>query len=456
MTTTHRKHAVVLGASMGGLFAAAVLADEYDRVTLVERDPVAAAVPSHRRGVPQSRHAHALLGRGQQVMEELLPGLTAEVVGAGAHVGDLLANVRWYLRGRLLRQAETGLLGVSASRPLLEGAVRARVFALPGVTVLEGHDIVGLAASADGRVSGARVQRPGEPERVLDADLVVDATGRGSRTPSWLGALGYRPPAEDRVDIGLRYASRVFTFDGAGSAARDALGDSMAVVLSRYPGQNRGGIVQVLEGGRCLVTLGGVGGERPPLDLDGFRAYARTLVSGEAYEVARSACPVGDPAPFRMPTYVRRRYERMERFPAGVLVIGDAVCNFNPVYGQGMAVAAMDALVLRDELRRGEEPSAARYFGALAEVLEAPWTIAVGADMAAMGRLPASRRARAVGTYLARLQAAAAEDAALARAFIRVTSLVDPPSALLRPTRAVRVLARQGRSRPALPARSAA
>ena len=180
--------AVVIGASMAGLLAARVLADSYGQVTVIDRDELP-ETPTHRRGVPHGRHIHALAARGQQVLEELFPGLTAELVADGAPAGDMLTDARFYLSGHRLRQAHTGLMLLCASRPFLEGHVRARVRALPNVRFLDRCDVVGLATTPDGRrVTGVRVLRraDGSAEELLGADLVVDASGRGSRTPAWL------------------------------------------------------------------------------------------------------------------------------------------------------------------------------------------------------------------------------------------------------------------------------
>jgi 2-polyprenyl-6-methoxyphenol hydroxylase-like FAD-dependent oxidoreductase len=425
--------AVVLGGGMAGLLAARVLAGAYRQVTLVERDRLPADLAGHRRGVPQGHHAHGLLARGQLAMEHLLPGLTGELTGHGAQVGDLLDDVRWYLRGRRLRQAPVGLRVVSASRPLLEGVVRARVRALPNVTILDGWEVAGLASSPRGRVIGARVLRRDDlTARRLPADLVVDATGRGSRTPRWLAEMGFRAPEEERLPIGLGYATRLYR------APADALDGDLAAVIARYPGQRRSGILQHVEGDRWLLSLAGIQGDHPPVDPDGFLAFAGTLAAPDAYRLAASAQPLTEAVTFRFPAYLRRRYEWLDTFPAGLLVLGDAVCSFNPVYAQGMSVAALGALTLAGELAHGE-PRADRYFHALAGHLETPWGIAVSGDLAVAGGRP-GLRARMIGGYLGRLQRAAADDEVLARAFVRVSGLVDPPARLLRPRRALRVL----------------
>jgi len=360
-------------------------------------------------------------------VEELLPGFTRRVVSAGGLTGDILGNCRWYLNGRMLRQTDTGLAALSASRPLLEAAIRERVCALPNVTVLDGHAIAGLCASDRGdRITGATVMG-GAGSRRLSADLVVDATGRGSRTPRWLAELGYVPPPVERVVIDLSYSTCLF------EAPDGLLGEDLLVVTARFPGQQRSSVMQRLEGGRLLITLAGVLGERPPDTLDGFADYAGTLATSDTYEVVRAVKPIGSPVPFRYPAYGRRRYERLSRLPVGLLVAGDAVCNFNPVYGQGMSVAAMNALAVRDELRHGGEPDPYRYFTAVARTLEAPWRLAVGPDLALGATGTALADSPLTPEYVGRLQLAATEDPTLAAAFVRVTSLIDPPSALLRP-----------------------
>ena len=430
--------AVVLGASMAGLLAARVLADAYRRVTVIDRDELP-QVPGHRRGVPHGRHVHALLARGQQVLEELLPGITAELIALGAPAGDLLANGRWYLSGHLLRQAPSGLVGLCASRPALEGQVRARVRALPNVAFLEGRDIVGLAAAPDGRrVTGVRVRRRGAggaEEEPIGADLVVDATGRGSRTPVWLEAFGYARPEEEQVRIGLGYATRTYRLPP------DALGGDLAVIYGSTPEFPRGAAFLRLEGDRWMLTVGGILGDHPPTDPEGFLDFTRSLRFPEIYQAVRDAEPLDDPVPFRFPVSVRRRYERLDPFPDGLLVVGDAVCSFNPVYGQGMTVAALEALTLRRHLGRGVRPRPHRFFADLARVVDVPWDIAVGGDLRFPGvqgrRTP---KTRLINGYLTRLHAAAADDAGLAEAFLRVAGLIDPPPALLRPGVALRVL----------------
>jgi flavin-dependent dehydrogenase len=305
---------------------------------------------------------------------------------------------------------------------------------------MDGHDIVGLRPTVDlSRITGVRVTSlHGQGSQILPAELVVDATGRGSRTPLWLTQLGYAEPETDRVTIDVSYATRLFT------APPELFGDDVVVATARFPGQLANSLMQRIEGGRVLVTLGGILGERPPVDLAGFTAYAQRLSVPDTYEVIRAGRPIDDGVHFRLPAYVRHRYERLTEFPAGLLVTGDALCNFNPVYGQGMSVAALDALALRDELARGDEVDAVRYFAAASRHLDTPWGIGVGADLATPGvrgtPLPPSPL---TGDYVRQVQHGAVYDPELARAFLRVNALVDPPTTLLRPEVVSRVEAGQ-------------
>src|SRR5215218_4235605 len=248
-------HAVVLGASMGGLAAAGVLADVYGRVTVVDRD-LLPAPGVQRKGVPQGRHAHGLLARGREILEELFPGLTQELLDQGALRGDITWDMRWGLDGGMHRRVRSGMEGLLASRPLLEAQVRARLLALPNVRAIEVCDVSGLVSSEDNaRVTGVRVRRQGTDgaEETIAADLVVDAGGRGSRTPAWLEALGYAPPEEEQVKIGVGYASRFYR------RSPEDFGGALGFFAAPAPDarHKRGGLALAQEGDRWLVTLAG-------------------------------------------------------------------------------------------------------------------------------------------------------------------------------------------------------
>ncbi|SCL34438.1 2-polyprenyl-6-methoxyphenol hydroxylase [Micromonospora nigra] len=431
-------HAVVLGGSIAGSLTARMLADHYREVTVIERDELA-GVTGPRRAVPQGHHIHALLARGKQILDEVFPGFTEELVSIGVPVGDFGTSLSWYFNGKMMKKAETGLVCVAAGRPLVEDRIRRRVRALDNVTIRERTDVVGLVATPDHRrITGVRVQPntgEGAPVEVLDADLVVDTTGRGSRTPRWLAEFGYPQVQEEQVRMDLTYT----TCDFHGPLEFDPIGDDIALIPVATPAMPRGAIFARLPD-RYAISLTGILGDRPPTDHKGFLAYVESLPVPEIYKAVRDAEPMGPAMTFQFPASIRRHYERQSRHPDGLLVTGDAACIFNPVYGQGMTVAAMESLVLREHLEQGP-PRPEQFFRAQSKVIDAPWDMSAGADLG----FPGVRGRRTVKTfmgnaYIPRLQAAAANDGRLTASFLRAAGLVDPPQALMKPAVAARVL----------------
>ncbi len=436
-----QNHAIVIGASMGGLLAARALADFYQQVTLIERDALP-PVGENRKGVPQGRHTHALLLRGGQILEGMFPGLTADLMAQGAPFLDRPEReLIWFDGGGYHARFsnEHGRSGaLMVSRPLLEGYVRQRLLALPNVCAIEQCDALGLVPSERaGRVRGVRLLRraSGSAEEVLEADLVVDASGRGSRTPKWLEEMGYAPPEEERVTIHVGYSTRLYR------RRPEHLNGAKAVIVTLSPERKRGAVMLAQEGERWTLTLIGFSGDAPPREEEGFLAFARSLAAPEVYEVIKDAEPLSDFLPYRVRANERRRYERLTRFPEGFLVIGDALCSFNPIYGQGMSVAAMEALDLQHELRRGAEGLWRRFFRRAARSIDIPWQIVVSSDLrfpeAEGKRTPAIRF---INAYMARLHKAAHHDPVVAKAFNEVASLLAPPQSLMRPSIVWRVL----------------
>ncbi|MFJ3586840.1 FAD-dependent oxidoreductase [Streptomyces sp. NPDC090127] len=444
MTDHVGDHAVVLGAGMSGLLTARVLADAFARVTVVDRDELR-DMREPRRGVPQGRQVHGLQPRGGEILEELFPGFTDETVALGAQLQDTVNDAHWHFDGRRLSKAPSTMATVAAGRPFLEWYVRGRVETLPNVTFLERHDVVGLDTTPDrGRVVGVRVQPHGEETAteptVLAADLVVDATGRGSRTPVWLEELGYPAVPEDRARIGLGYATRHYRMRPGSSH------DGRTLVVVASAEQPRGAVCTRIEGDRFVLTAYGILGDHPPTDPAGFDSFLTSLAVPDVAAFARSAEPLDAPVAYRFPVSLRRRYEHLERFPAGLLVAGDGVCSFNPTYAQGMTVAALGALTLRRHLRRGTAPRARAYFRDLArDAVDPSWEAMNLNDLAFPGvEGERTLRIRVAHAYVALVQKAAARDATVADAFIRVVSLMSGPGSLMRPRILLRVLRHAG------------
>jgi 2-polyprenyl-6-methoxyphenol hydroxylase-like FAD-dependent oxidoreductase len=425
-------HAVVVGGSVGGLLAAAVLAETHARVTVLDRD----ALPdgcAERRAVPQGRHVHCLLPQGCAQLESLLPGLGDEMVAAGAPTCDALGQLRWIVDGRELARAETGLHTILGSRPFLEGHVRRRVRALPGVELVPRCEVLDLVGSRR-RVTGVRVARDGL-EQAIEADLVVCATGRAAQVPAWLDALGYAPPRHERLAVDIRYASRRLR------PAASALGGDRMVIVGARPGRARGLAFFAQEDDHWLLTLAGYGaGHRPPADDAGFLDFAATVAPPDVAHAIRHAEPLGPIVTFGFPANRRWRYDRVTGFPDGLLVAGDAISSFNPLYGQGMTVAAGHAVALRECLRGGERGLARRFFAAAWKPTDDAWRLTTGADLSlpeVRGRRPLS--VRAVNPYLRRLYAVAEHDTITSAAVTDVVTMHERPGHLLRPALALRV-----------------
>ncbi|CAA9590479.1 MAG: hypothetical protein AVDCRST_MAG18-5041 [uncultured Thermomicrobiales bacterium] len=427
-------NAIVIGGSIAGLMAARVLADHFVRVTLIERD-ILTHGPEQRKGVPQGQQGHGLLAGGQRAMEGLFPGLTADLVAEGATTLDVIADATWHQPGSYRLRFASGLEGISLSRPLLEAGIRRRVRALANVAVLDGCEVTGLVASGDrARVTGVTVRRrDGEAaEEALAAALVVDAGGRGSRAPSWLEALGYARPEEEKIAVGVGYTSRLYR-----RRPGDLPGARAAICQPTPPHETRIGVLLPLEGDRWIATLAGWLGDHAPADDAGFLAFARSLAAPDIYDVIKQAEPLGDYATHKFPANLRRRYERLGRVPEGYAVVGDALCSFNPTYGQGMSSAALAVMALADCLReaRGDlRGLPGRFYKRAATVIDTPWQMAAGGDFA----YPGVTGKRAPGTdvingYMGRVFGAATADRHVCRTLVEVANLLAPPSALFAP-----------------------
>ena len=422
------QHAIIIGGSIAGLLTARVLAEHCKHVTIVERDALPVSGEA-RHGVPQGRNTHGLLASGHKVLEILLPGITKELVFAGAVVGDILGDCRWFIEGACHARVTSGLAGVMLSRPFLEMIVRERVRQLPNIAFRENCTVSGLICEKC-RVTGVKT-----PEGVLAADLVIDAAGRGTHSPQWLEAMGFPKPEEERVEVGLNYTTRSFRRNP------DDLDGDLAVVIPQTTTGKRGSVMLVQEGGLWKVSLIARFSPGAPADLASFIEFAKTLPAPYIYEIVRQAEPIGEAAIMRFPASVRRHYEKLRCFPDGYLVIGDALSSFNPVYGQGMSTAALEAMALQTVLRKGTEDLARRFFRRAAKVVDIPWSLATGNDL----RMPETigRRTfavKALNAYIPKVHKAAHYDPAVALAFHKIGNLLAPPSSILAPQIALRVL----------------
>ena len=431
---------IVLGASMAGLLAAKALSNHFQRVTIVERDvlPDAATL---RRGVPQAAHAHGLLASGYRVMDGYFPGMMDELEAFGARRGDVVGDFLWFQYGRWKLRHQSGLRGITVSRPCLEAAIRRRVKTLPNVTFLEGASGLKPVFNASAsRVSGLLVSRRDEGSKeLLEADLVVDASGRGSQSPKWLDEWGFGSPETISVKVNVGYATRVFE-----RRPGDLFNSTGAIIAGTPPEETRYAAILGAEGSRWVITLIGMLGDYPPVEEKAWAKFAASLPVPVVHDLIVSARPITEIVSYSFSANQRRLYERMKRFPEGYLITGDAVCSFNPIYGQGMSVAATEASALDECLRTGTAGLAKRFYASVRKIIDIPWLIATGEDL----RSPQVEGPRPWGSWLVNryldcVHAAASDDARVCRKFFDVLNLLAPPSSLMSPSLAWRVLARR-------------
>lgn len=425
-------HVAVIGAGIGGLLAAAALAPHADEITLLEADDLPDG-PVGRVGVPQGSHSHVLLARGRRAFEELLPGFDAALAAHARDEVDWTGDCHVFSgAGRVPRFSST-LVTRPCTRPLLEWCVRERVLAVANVKVQKAK-VTGVHVE-DGAVRGVAIAGDAHA-----ADLVVDAAGRRSRTAEWLVGMGLLAPAEQVVDAHLGYATRLFE---RAPGMRDFKG---LVISSRPPSNPRAAALWPIENDQWLVTLAGTAGTYPPTDEAGFLAFAKELQSEILFDTIRTATPTTKIHGFRNTENRWHRYDRLETLPDGLVVIGDGVCTFNPVYGQGMTVAALEAQALARlvETRASLRGLPRAYFRAAVRAIEPAWLLATSEDSRWPQTVGSARGfgARAQYWYIDRLMELTPTSPKLVELFLSIVHMVRSPNAFARPDVAAQVLTR--------------
>ncbi|MFE9687636.1 FAD-dependent monooxygenase [Streptomyces sp. NPDC006285] len=429
------RRAVVIGAGLGGLLAAAALSPHVDEVIVLERDDLPEG-PENRKGVPQGRHAHLLMPGGLEAIDDLVPGVNVRehLLAAGAHAVSLSSGMvvltpeGWFRRWR---HSEHHM--ITCSRALLEWAVRTAITTNTSTIEIRKAQVRDLIGSSR-RVNGVRLQGFSGPAE-LAADLVVDTSGRGSRIVQWLDGLAITGIEEKTVDSGLVNATRIYRVPPG--AERFPL---TMVQANPYTGQPaHSAVIVPIEGERWMVSLAGSRGGEPPSDPEGFLQYTLDLPHPIVGQLITHAEPLTDVAISRSTSNARRYLEKAHAWPDGLIVLGDALATFNPAYGQGMSVAALGARTFSHHLRRADvlAPGLARTVQrAAAAHVEAAWNLAVSQDVlypAVRGGAPTAAD-RLAARYTRRVMKTASGSYQVASALWDVTGLKAGPARLLRPS----------------------
>ncbi len=417
------QHAIVIGASMAGLVAARVLADHFDRVTLIEKD-AAALAPGYRDGVPQGRHVHNLLSRGDTVLDQLFPGLYQQLDAAGAQRVDWSRDVRWHHHGVWKVRCDSGITSWFMSRPLLESCVRDLTLARGGVTLACPAEVTGFLWSADGaRVQGVRLADGREGR----ADLIVECSGRNGAAEDNLTEAGFPAPPRMSITSDVVYATREMR-------PREDPG-FLAIAQVAPPPQKRSAVAFAIEDGRWMTTLFGYHGDHPPRDAEGWMDFAASLEQPDFHRLVSTSTPLSEVRRYHFRSSQWRRFDRMARRPAGLIHMGDVVCSFNPIYGQGMTSATLQAAALAELLKT--EPLD-RLHDLLprraARVINDCWQAVAAEDFRhAETTGDAMPMASLVNWYTRRVHRLASVDATIETAFLRVMHMERGFASLFHP-----------------------
>jgi 2-polyprenyl-6-methoxyphenol hydroxylase-like FAD-dependent oxidoreductase len=436
-TQSTYQHAVVIGGSIAGLAAARVLTNHYERITIIERDAASSAT-EFRKGVPQARHPHVLLKGGEKALESLFPGLTQELYDGGAEPVNMGADFEWFTLGQWRQKFNSSIVTVACSRPLLETSIRDRLAQNPRVTFVQESEVIGLLLNeTKTRVAGVRTRARSGNHAVTEiaATLVVDASGRDSDAPRWLEAWGYSAPKEESVTSKPGYATRIYAIPANRKDAWKAM-----YIQPSAPDLKRGGVVVPMEGNRWHVTMFGMAGDYPPTTEAGFLEYAQSLPDQSIYEAIKDAEPLTEVWSFRRGENRLRHYDQLSRYVEGFLVFGDAVYALNPVYGQGMTVAALGAMemdkCLREQQTAGDLSGLAKRFQKrFAAVIAGPWQMATGEDRrwnVDENITPPDFVTRMMQSYIGKLIQITLTDAKVTEAFFHVQHMIAPPTLFFR------------------------
>lgn len=440
------KQAIIIGGGIAGLLAARVLLNHFEQVTLLERDQYPDE-PVFRPGVPQGRQIHTLLLRGQQILERMFPGIQTKLLGNGAINQDYASDAMLYYSGGRAPHLPSALPGWQSSRLLLEWQIRQELANYPQLHIVQGYEVVHLLfEQKTSTVFGVQIRaRNQEPQaqtlQEVKGDLIIDASGSSSRAPEWLKEIGYDVPEETVVNGGFSYATRWY------ERPPHFQKDWKLIVIHRAPPSQRAGVVMEIEGDRWTVALIGAQNNHPPTNDEDFLNFAKSLPYPILYESIKEAIPNGKIYGYRRTANRIRHFERLKRFPERFLVIGDAVCCFNPIYAQGMTVAALEAETLDAYLPVWKERQGfSRHFQRTIArtVFAAPWQLATTADISAMNKdeRPKERTIQRISRwYVNRLTTLLPHDQHVLLTFLQVHQMLKPSSALMHPIIVAKVMA---------------
>ncbi len=416
----NRKRAIIVGSSMAGLWAARVCVNHFEEVLILERDQISEH-PKHRRGVPQDHQLHLLLAQGYNALKEYFPEVIPELVSQGAILGDLGKMLLWHTEGNYRPNCWSGLQTIMMSRPLLETTIRNSLLQRKNIKLLDGIKISGMEIK-DNKVCGIRAKG-----KTWYGDLLIDARGLASNLTTELEKKGYDLPEIEKVQVNVKYTSCLFP--------REDKFKTLININTKAPFNSKHGTLQPIERERMILMVQGRDHDETPKDAESLIEYTRHLESPEIYEVVKDLTPLTEIRHYGIPFVRWIHYERMNRFPEGLIPLGDSICRLNPVYAQGMSSASIQAQILDRLLSQTNRKSIWKpYLRRVAKAIKTPWELTVTEDFkfpdtkGIPPKLPAF-----LVTYFDRLNRAANFDPVVYRAFLKVLNMISKPTILFLP-----------------------
>ena len=428
-----RKHqkAIVLGGSMSGLVAARALSNHFEEVTIIERDPLH-DFPETRKGQPQAKHVHALLPSGLDILSGYFPNLKDELNSHGAIENDLGMVNNWYSYGGFKTRCEIGINAMTMSRQLLDLLVRKNTLAAPNISLMDQTTVEKLISN-EGHQTVTGIEISGATgKQKIESDLIVDTSGRGSRTPKWLKAMGYPEPTESKVTINVTYKTARYERDPNDARSRDII-----VYSPEAPNGKVGVMLLPIENNQWMLTLAGWHGADPLPDEGELLTFLKSLPHADFYDIVSQSKPITKFASFKFQNSLRRHYEKLNKFPGRYLVLGDAHVSLNPVYGQGMTSACLQGKALDEALQMDSllNPKFSKaYFEKAAKIIDRCWKAATVEDF----RYPETQGIKPMGVglvnkYMTWVHKASMKDEVVYSEFLKVAGLLKPATALFSP-----------------------
>jgi len=419
------KKAVVMGGSIAGLLAARVLSDYFENVTIIERDNYA---ENHkvRNGTPQANHIHLLLAKGKKIFQEFFPELEQDLMENGANKIDFLNDSKYLLPSGWAQRFDSGIITFTCTRTLLENTIRQQIQKIPKIKIEKKIHITSLISE---KLNNVGLQT--SDGKKIHADLIVDCTGRNTKTPSWLEDVGYLKPAETKVDSFVGYATRRYI------PPKNNRTWKMLVILNKPTTNPRTGVIYPIEDGKWLVGLYGIGKNYPPTDEQGFLEFTKNLENNDLYEALKDATPDSEIHGYKVQGSRKYHYEDMKRWPENFIVLGDAVAVFNPFYGQGMTSSALGAEVLGDMLKHGkmEKGFTRKFQKRLAKAISLPWILGTSEDMrwpTTIGKRP-DMITRMVQDHAQRVLLLGPKSSLATKSFLQMTHMIKSPVVIFHP-----------------------